>query len=84
MGKQQGNENENSYLEVVKYNRMKISNGTVGLFEIYNQLLEDESNSTSKVEISPPKGCTNSASSSNASNSMPDEDNPTILSSQDE
>ena len=63
---------------------MKISNGTVGLSEIYNQLLEDESNSTSKVEIYPPKGCTNSFSSSNASNSMPDEDNPTILSSQDE
>ena len=84
MGKQQGNENENSYLEVVKYNRMNISNGTVDLSEIYNQLLEDESNSTSKAEISPPKACTNSASSSNAPNSMPDEDNPTILSSQDE
>ena len=43
---------------------------------IYNQLLEDDSKNTSKVE-------TNSASSSNASNSKIDENNPTILSSQD-
>ena len=52
--------------------------------EIYNQLLEDESNNTSKIEISPPEVCTNSASSSNASYSIAVEDNPTILSSQDE
>ena len=54
------------------------------MFEIYNQLLEDELSNTSKVEISPPKVCTNSASSSNASDSIAAEDNPTILSSQDE
>ena len=52
--------------------------------EIYNQLFEDELNNTSKVEISPPKVCTNSASSSNASDSIAVEDNPNILSSQDE
>ena len=68
----------------VKYNRINISNDTVNLSEIYNQLLEDELNNTSKVEISPPKVCTNSASSSNASDSIAVEDNPTILSSQDE
>ena len=63
---------------------MNISNDTVNLFEIYNQLLEDDSENTSKVETCPPKVCNNSASSSNASNSKIDEDNPTILSSQDE
>ena len=52
--------------------------------EIYNQLLEDELNNTSKVEIFPPKFCTNSASSSIASDSTAVEDKPTILSSQDE
>ena len=52
--------------------------------EIYNQLLEDESNNTSKVEISPPKVCTNSTSSSNGSDSIAVEDDPTILFSQDE
>ena len=71
-------------MEVVKYNRINISNDTVIFSEIYNQLLEDELNNTSKVEISPSKVCTNSASSSNASDSIAVEDNPTILSSQDE
>ena len=47
-------------------------------------MLEDELNNTSKVDISPPKVCTNSASSSNASDSLVVEDNPTILSSQNE
>ena len=82
--KQQGDENGKSYAEAVKYNRINISNDTVNLSEIYNQLLEDELNNTSKVEISPPKVCTNSASSSNASDSIAVEDNPTILSSQNE
>ena len=68
----------------VKYNRINISNDTVNLSEIYNQLLEDELSNTSKVEISPPKVCANWASSSNASDSIAVEDNPTILSSQDE
>ena len=63
---------------------MNISNDTVNLSEIYNQLLEDESNNTSKIEISPPKVCTNPASSSNASDFIAVVDNPTILSSQDE
>ena len=48
--------------------------------ENYNQLPEDESKNTSKVEISPPKVCTNS----NASDSIAVEDNPSILSSQDQ
>ena len=48
--------------------------------EIYNQLLENELNNTSKVEISPAKVFTNSASSSNASDSIAAEGNPTILS----
>ena len=47
-------------------------------------MLEDESKNTSKLEISPPKVCTNSASSSKASDSIVVEDNPTILSSEDE
>ena len=63
---------------------MNVSNDTVNLYEIYNQLLENESKNISKVEISPPKVCTNSTSSSNASDSIVVEDNPTILSSQDE
>ena len=63
---------------------MNISNDRINLFEIYNQLPEDDSKNTSKVETCPQKVCTNSASSSNASNSKIDEDNPTILSSQDE
>ena len=46
---------------MVKYNRINISNDTVNLSEIYNQLLDDELNNTSKVEISPPKGFTNLA-----------------------
>ena len=62
---------------------MNISNDMVNLSEIYYQLLEDELNNASKVETSPPKVCTNSASSSNASDSIAVEDNPTILSSQD-
>ena len=64
--KQQGNEKGKSYAAVVKYNRINICNDTVNLSEIYNQLLEDELNTISKIEISPPKVCTNSASSSNA------------------
>ena len=63
---------------------MNISNDTRNLCEIYNQLLEDELKNTSKVEISPPKVCTNPTSSSNVSDSIVVEDNPTILSSQDE
>ena len=47
-------------------------------------MLEDELNNTSKVEISPPKVCTNWTSSSNASDSIAVEDNPFILSSQDD
>ena len=47
-------------------------------------MLEDESNNTSKIEISPPKVCTNSASFSKASDFIVVEDNPTILSAQDE
>ena len=82
--KQQGDENGKSYAEAVKYNRINISNDTVNLSEIYNELLEDELNNTSKLEISSPKVCINSASSSNASDSIAVEDNPTILSSQDE
>ena len=82
--KQQGDENRISYAEAVKYNRINNSNDTVNLSEIYNQFLEDELNNTCKVEISPPKVCTNSASSSNASDSLVVEDNPTILSSQNE
>ena len=81
--KQQGDENGKSYAEAVKYNRINISNDTVNLSEIYNQLLEDELNNTSKVEVSPPKVCTNSASSSNASDSIDVEDSFTISSSQD-
>ena len=60
-GKQQGSENVKSYAEAVKYNRINISNDTVNLSEIYNQLLDDELNNTSKVEISPPKVFTNLA-----------------------
>ena len=82
--KQQGNENVKSYAEAVKYNRMNISSNAVILSEIYNQLPEDKSKNTSKVEISPPKVCTNSASSSSASDSKVIEINPTISSSQDE
>ena len=82
--KQQGDENRISYAEAVKYNRINNSNDTVNLSEIYNQFLEDELNNTCKVEISPPKVCTNSASSSNASDSIAVEDNPNILFSQDE
>ena len=52
--------------------------------KIYNQFLEDESNNTSKIETSPPKVCSNSTSSSNASDFVAAEDSPTILSSQDE
>ena len=63
---------------------MNISNDRVSLSEIYNQFLEYESNNTIKVEIFPPKFCTNSANSSNASDSLAVEDKPTILSSQDE
>ena len=63
---------------------MNISSNAVILSEIYNQLPEDESKNTSKVEISPPKVCTNSASSSSASDSKVIEINPTISSSQDE
>ena len=83
-GKQQGNENGKSYAEAVKCNRINISNDAVNLSKIHKQLLEDELNNTSKVDISPPKVCTNSASSSNASDSLVVEDNPTILSSQNE
>ena len=64
--KQQGNENGKSYAAAVKYNRINICNDTVSSSEIYNQLLEDELNKVSKIEISPPKVCTNLASSSNA------------------
>ena len=53
--KHQGDENGKSYAEAVKYNRINISNDTVNLSEIYNQLLEDELNNTSKVEISTAK-----------------------------
>ena len=63
---------------------MNISSNAVILSEIYNQLPEDKSKNTSKVEISPPKVCTNSASSSSASDSKVIEINPTISSSQDE
>ena len=59
--KQQGDKNGKPYAEVVKYNRINISNDTVNLSEIYNQLLDDELNNTSKVEISPPKVFTNLA-----------------------
>ena len=52
--------------------------------EIYSELLENELNNTSKAEISPAKVFTNSASSSNASDSIAVEGNPTILSSQNE
>ena len=38
--KQQGNENGKSYAEVVKCNRMNISNDTVDLAEICDQVLE--------------------------------------------
>ena len=79
-----GDENGKSYAEAVKYNRINISNDTVNLSEIYNQLLEDELNNTSKVEISSAKVCTNSDTSWNASDSIAVEDNPTVLSSQDE
>ena len=48
--------------------------------EIYSELLENELNNTSKAEISPAKVFTNSASSSNASDSIAVEGNPTILS----
>ena len=82
--KQQVNENGKSDAEAVKYNRMNKSYDTINLSEIYNQLLKDESKNASKVEISPPKVCTNSASSSNASDSIVVEDNPTLLSSQDD
>ena len=79
--KEQGDENGKSYAEAVKYNRINISNDTVNLSEIYNQLLENElKNNTSKVEISPAKVFTNSASSSNVSDSIAVEGNPTILS----
>ena len=57
--KRRGNENGKSYAKAVKYNRINISNDAVNLSKIYNQLLEDELNNTSKVEISPPKVCTN-------------------------
>ena len=83
-GKQQGNENQKSYAEAVYYNRINIFNDAVNLSKIYNQLLEDELNNTSKVDIIPPKVCTNSASSSNSSDSIAVEDNLTILSAQDE
>ena len=46
--KHQRNENVKSYAEAVKFNRMNISNDTINLFEIYNQLLEDDSKNTSK------------------------------------
>ena len=82
--KQQSNESGKPYAEAIKYNRINICNDTVNLSEIYNHLLEDDLNNTSKVEISTPKVCTNSVSSSNASDSIAVEDNPTILSSRDE
>ena len=74
--------NVKSYAEAVKYYWVNISDDMVNLSEIYYQLLEDESKNTSKVEISPPKVCTNSAGSSNASDSIVVEDNPTVSSSQ--
>ena len=82
--KQQGDEHGKSYAEVIKYKRINISNDMVNLSEIYKQLLEDELNNTSKVEVSPPKVSTNLASSLNASDSVAVEDNHTILSSQNE
>ena len=82
--KQQGDEHGKSYVEVIKYKRINISNYTVNLSEIYNQLLEDELNNTSKVEVSPLKVSTNLASSLNASDSVAVEANHTILSSQNE
>ena len=63
---------------------MNITNGVVVFSEIYNQLFEEESKNTSKSEIYPPKACTSSASCSNTSDSVVVENNPTILSSQDE
>ena len=53
------------------------------LSEIYKQLIEDENKSSFKIEIAPPKVCINSATSSNASDSIFVEDNPTVFSSQD-
>ena len=82
--KQQGDENGKSYAEAIKYNRINISNDTVNSSEIYNQLLEDELNNTSKVEVSSLKVSTNLASSLNASDSVAVEANHTILSSQNE
>ena len=78
--KQEGNENVKSYADGVKYNKMNVSNDTINLSAIYNQVLDDESKNTSEVEISPPTVCNNSARSSNASDSIVVEDNPTMLS----
>ena len=54
------------------------------LSQIYKQLIEDENKNSLKIEIAPPKVCINSATSSNASDSIFVEDNPTVFSSQDE
>ena len=54
--KQQGNENGKSYAEAVKYNRINISNDTVNLSEIYNQLLEATSKAwTQTMNLDPKK-----------------------------
>ena len=82
--KQQGDHNGKSYAGTVEYNSINISNDTVNLCEISSHLLQDELNNTFKVEIYPLKVRTNSSSSSNASGSIAVEDNPTVLSSQDE
>ena len=51
-----GDENGKSYAEAVKYNRINISNDTVNLSEIYNQLLEATSKAwTQTMNLDPKK-----------------------------
>ena len=82
----QSNERIRSYTEAVKYSTSDMSEtfNKNNLSEIYKQLIEDENKNSLKIETAPPKVCINSATSSNASDSIFFEDNPTVFSSQDE
>ena len=82
----QSNERIRSYAEAVKYSASDMSEtfNKNNLPEIYKQLREDENKNFLKIETAPPKVCINSATSSNASDSIFVEDNPTVFSSQDE
>ena len=82
----QSNERIRSYAEVVKYSTSNMSEtfNKNNLSEIYKPLIEDENKDSLKTEIAPPKVCINSATSSNRSDSIVVENNPTVFSSLDE